>query len=75
MSIACAVVMDPINAINTAKDSTFAMLLEAQRRSHGLHYIKPRSLSVRNGQAWALMANSPTAGKTGLSSMNSRPDP
>ena len=57
MSIACAVVMDPINAINTAKDSTFAMLLEAQRRSHGLHYIKPRSLSVRNGQAWALMAN------------------
>jgi len=57
MSIACAVVMDPINAINTAKDSTFAMLLEAQRRGHGLHYIKPGSLSVRNGQAWALMAN------------------
>jgi len=57
MSIACAVVMDPINAINTAKDSTFAMLLEAQRRGYGLHYIKPRSLSVRNGQAWALMAN------------------
>ncbi len=57
MSIACAVVMDPINAINTAKDSTFAMLLEAQRRGYGLRYIKPRSLSVRNGQAWAVMAN------------------
>lgn len=57
MSIACAVVMDPISAINTAKDSSFAMLLEAQRRGYGLHYIKPRSLSVRNGQAWALMAN------------------
>ncbi len=57
MSIACAVVMDPINAINTAKDSTFAMLLEAQRRSYTLHYIKPQSLSVRNGQAWARMAS------------------
>ncbi|MGH8109559.1 MAG: glutathione synthase [Arenimonas sp.] len=57
MSIACAVVMDPINTINTAKDSTFAMLLEAQRRSYALHYIKPQSLSVRNGQAWAQMAS------------------
>lgn len=57
MPIACAVVMDPINAINTAKDSTFAMLLEAQRRSYALYYIKPRSLSVRNGQAWAKMAS------------------
>jgi glutathione synthase len=56
MSIACAVVMDPINAINTAKDSTFAMLLEAQRRGYALYYIKPSSLSVRNGQAWAQMA-------------------
>lgn len=56
MSIACAVVMDPINAINTAKDSTFAMLQEAQRRGYALQYIKPRSLSVRSGQAWAKMA-------------------
>jgi len=56
MSIACAVVMDPIDTINTAKDSTFAMLLEAQRRGYALHYVKPRSLSVRNGQAWAKMA-------------------
>lgn len=57
MSIACAVVMDPINAINTAKDSTFAMLLEAQRRSYALYYVKPRSLSVRNGKAWAKVAS------------------
>lgn len=56
MPIACAVVMDPINAINTAKDSTFAMLLEAQHRGYALYYIKPRSLSVRNGQAWAQIA-------------------
>jgi len=57
MSIACAVVMDPINAINTTKDSTFAMLLEAQRRGYALYYIKPSSLSVRNGKAWAQMAS------------------
>ena len=56
MSIACAVVMDPIDAINTTKDSTFAMLLEAQRRGYALYYIKPQSLSVRSGQAWAQMA-------------------
>jgi glutathione synthase len=57
MSIVCAVVMDPINAINTTKDSTFAMLLEAQRRAYALRYIKPRSLSTRNGQAWAQIAS------------------
>jgi glutathione synthase len=53
---ACAVVMDPIEAINTAKDSSFAMLLEAQARGYSLYYVKPRSLSVRNGQAWAQLA-------------------
>lgn len=53
---ACAVVMDPIESINTAKDSSFAMLLEAQARGYALYYVKPRSLSVRNGQAWAQLA-------------------
>ncbi len=57
MPIACAVVMDSINTINTTKDSTFAMLLEAQRRGYLLHYIKPGSLSVRSGKAWAQMAS------------------
>lgn len=30
------VVMDPIESIKIAKDSTFAMLLEAQQRHYGL---------------------------------------
>ena len=47
------VVMDPIEAIKTAKDSTFAMLLEAQRRGHRLHYVRPGGLAVRGGQAVA----------------------
>jgi len=46
------VVMDPIGGIKTYKDSTFAMLLEAQRRGHGLHYMEPASLYVRDGRAF-----------------------
>jgi len=41
-----AVVMDPIGSIKTAKDSTFAMLLEAQRRGHRLHYVRPGGLGL-----------------------------
>ena len=53
MKLCVAVVMDPIETINTAKDSTFAMMLEAQRRGHALHYVVPGSLSVRDGRAFA----------------------
>ena len=44
-----AVVMDPIEAIKPYKDSTFAMLLEAQRRAWEVHYIIPGSLNVIDG--------------------------
>ncbi len=47
------VVMDPIGSIRIAKDSTFAMLLEAQRRGHRLLYVQPGALSVVGGQAQA----------------------
>ena len=50
------VVMDPIEAIKTAKDSTFAMLLEAQRRGHRLHYVRPGGLAARDGRAVATTA-------------------
>ena len=50
------VVMDPIEAIRTAKDSTFAMLLEAQRRGHRLLYVRPGGLAVRDGTAYAACA-------------------
>jgi len=51
-----AVVMDPITAIRIAKDSTFAMLLEAQRRGHRLHYVRPGGLGLREGRATAVCA-------------------
>ncbi len=50
------VVMDPIGSIKIAKDSTFAMLLEAQRRGHRLHYVLPGGLTLRDGSAEATIA-------------------
>jgi len=45
------VIMDPISGIKTYKDSTFAMLLEAQRRGHQLFYMEPGDLSIADGVA------------------------
>ena len=49
------VVMDPIDDIKTYKDSTFAMLLEAQRRGHDLYYMEPGDLFAKDGRAFARM--------------------
>jgi glutathione synthase len=56
MPLDIVVVMDPIGSIKIAKDSTFAMLLEAQRRGHRLLYVLPGGLSVRDGRAIAAIA-------------------
>ena len=53
MSLTVAVLMDPIRAIKIAKDSTFAMLLEASRRGHTLFYMEQGDLALRDGEAWA----------------------
>ncbi len=50
------VVMDPIGGIKPAKDTTFAMLLEGQRRGHRLLYVRPGSLQLREGLAKAVVA-------------------
>ena len=56
MSLKVAVLMDPIQAIHTEKDSTFAMLLEAQRRGHRLLYLTQGGLAVRDAAPWAQAA-------------------
>ena len=56
MSLNVVVVMDPIGEIRIAKDSTFAMLLEAQRRGHSLQYVVPGGLGMDHGVARALVA-------------------
>ena len=45
------VVMDPIAGINPAKDSSLAMLVEAQRRGYALWYFEQQDLRLRNGVA------------------------
>ncbi len=48
-------VMDPISSIKTYKDSSFAMLLEAQARGYELRYMELGDLRVRDGRAEARM--------------------
>ena len=56
MPMNVVVVMDPIGTIKIAKDSTFAMLLEAQKRGHALHYVVPGGLGMAGGVAHARLA-------------------
>jgi glutathione synthase len=51
--IKLGIVMDPIADINIKKDSSFAMLLEAQRRGYELHYMEMADLYLTNGEARA----------------------
>jgi glutathione synthase len=53
MPIKLGMVMDSINHINIKKDTSFAMLLEAQFRSWELHYMELNDLFLRNGRAFA----------------------
>ena len=47
------VVMDPIETINVKKDSTLAMMIEAQGKGHEIIYIAPDSLFIKSGIAYA----------------------
>jgi glutathione synthase len=53
MTLNVAVQMDPIARINFRGDSTFAMLLEAQKRGHTLSYYTPDKLSLRGEEVVA----------------------
>ncbi len=55
MAMKLAVVMDDIASINIKKDSTFAMLLEAQRRGYENYYLTQKDLFVSNGVAYGNM--------------------
>lgn len=51
--IKLGVLMDPIEAITIKKDSTFAMMLEAQARGWELHYILQSDMYVKEGVSYA----------------------
>ncbi len=55
MNISLGVVMDPIGSIKIKKDSTFAMLLEAQRRGWELWYMEQGDLYLEQGDSTAQM--------------------
>lgn len=50
MTIKLGIVMDPISAINIKKDTSFAMLTEAQKRGYELYYIEMGDLYILNGE-------------------------
>jgi glutathione synthase len=51
-----AVLMDSIAGIHVKKDSTLALLLEAQRRGHSLLYMTQGDLALRDARPWAQLA-------------------
>jgi glutathione synthase len=53
MRLRVAVQMDPIERINIRGDSTFALLLEAQRRGHEIAYYTPDRLALRGDRVTA----------------------
>ncbi len=53
MTIKLGMVMDSIDHININKDTSFAMLLEAQSRGWELHYMELNDLYLSNGKPYA----------------------
>jgi glutathione synthase len=53
MPLRIAVQMDPIERIRVAGDSTFALLLEGERRGHAISYYTPERLAMIDGKVFA----------------------
>ncbi|GAA0823934.1 glutathione synthase [Colwellia asteriadis] len=51
--IKLGVVMDPISQVKVAKDSSMAMMLEAQSRGYELYYIEMKDLYLDQGRCFA----------------------
>jgi glutathione synthase len=56
MNLNIAVQMDPIERINIRGDSTFALLLEAQKRGHSIGYYTTDRLALRGAHLFATVA-------------------
>ena len=53
MTLTVAIQMDPVERIDIAADSTFALAFEAQARGHKLLYYGPRDLTLRESKVVA----------------------
>ena len=53
MNLQLGMVMDPIESIKSYKDSSFAMMLAAQKKGWRIHYMQPRDLYLDNSRVYA----------------------
>jgi len=53
VALTIAVQMDPLESINIAGDSTFALMLSAQARGHSLFHYAAEDLNYADGHVWA----------------------
>ena len=52
MSLNIGIQMDGWHTVNVTADSTFALMVEAQRRGHSLFHYLPTALSYDRGPFW-----------------------
>lgn len=52
MKLRMAFVMDPVGTINTEKDTTFVLMLEAQARGHEVWYLELKDIFIKNARAF-----------------------
>ncbi len=52
-TIKLGIVMDPISKVKVTKDSSMAMMLEAQSRGYEIYYMEMQDLYLDRGQARA----------------------
>jgi glutathione synthase len=53
MTLKLGIIMDPIESINIAKDSSFAMLLAAQKKGWAIHYMQQADIYLENNTVFA----------------------
>jgi glutathione synthase len=53
MSLKIALQMDPMESLNIAGDSSFAIMLAAQARGHSLYHYRPDDMTWRGGRLYA----------------------
>lgn len=56
MTIKLCIVMDPIETINIKKDTTFALMLEAQKRQFEIYYLNARDIFLADNQVSGLVS-------------------
>src|SRR3546814_20502243 len=52
MPLRVAVQMDPLDKINIAGDSSFALMLTAQARGHAVYHYAPENINYADGHVW-----------------------